>query len=113
VNSRDRVLSSLERRGYDRIPVKHEGTPEVNRELMSHFGVENYDELLKRLGDDFRYVQAELYCFRRKWTNASKDIVYKKMEVGRMKGERKQYKTNCSRRTHTSSEPRTLRRPPS
>jgi len=59
MNSRERVLNSLDRRGYDRIPVKHEGTPEVNLELMSHFGVENHDELLDRLGDDFRYIQAE------------------------------------------------------
>ena len=58
MNSRDRVLSSLGHRGYDRIPVKHEGTPEVNRELMGHFGVETHNELLERLGDDFRYIQA-------------------------------------------------------
>jgi hypothetical protein len=31
MNSRERVLSAFERRSYDRIPVKHEGTPEVNR----------------------------------------------------------------------------------
>ena len=34
MNSRQRVLSACDRRGYDRIPVKHEGTPEVNRMLM-------------------------------------------------------------------------------
>lgn len=30
MTSRERVLSCLARTGYDRIPVKHEGTPEVN-----------------------------------------------------------------------------------
>lgn len=33
MNSRERVLASLERTGYDRIPIKHEGTPEVNQKL--------------------------------------------------------------------------------
>ncbi|NLE44862.1 MAG: hypothetical protein GX620_09090 [Chloroflexi bacterium] len=58
MDSRERVLAAFERRGYDRIPVKHEGTPEVNRQLMDYFGVNGHDALLERLGDDFRYVQA-------------------------------------------------------
>ena len=43
MNLRERVLSAFERTGYDRIPVKHEGTPEVNREIMDHFGLKNID----------------------------------------------------------------------
>ena len=58
---RDRVLSALGRSGYDRIPVKHEGTPEVNQMLMSHFGLSNMEQLLRVLGDDFRYVEP-VYC---------------------------------------------------
>jgi uroporphyrinogen decarboxylase len=61
MNSRQRVLSAFERRGYDRIPVKHEGTPEVNRMLMEHFGLSNTEQLLRVLGDDFRYVEP-VYC---------------------------------------------------
>jgi uroporphyrinogen decarboxylase len=61
MNSRERVLSAFHRRGYDRIPVKHEGTPEVNRMLMEHFGLSNLEQLLRVLGDDFRYV-APVYC---------------------------------------------------
>ena len=38
MNSRERVLSCLRREGYDRIPVKHEGTPEVNRMILDHYG---------------------------------------------------------------------------
>ena len=34
MNSRQRVLNAFEHHGYDRIPVKHEGTPEVNQYLM-------------------------------------------------------------------------------
>lgn len=55
------MLSSYERRGYDRIPVKHEATPEVNRDLMQHFGLSNMEQLLRVLGDDFRYVEP-VYC---------------------------------------------------
>ncbi len=53
---RERVLASLARQGYDRIPVKHEGTPEVNRALIAHLGLLNLEQLLRALGDDFRYV---------------------------------------------------------
>jgi uroporphyrinogen decarboxylase len=58
MKSRERVLSAFARKGYDRIPVKHEGTPEVNRMVIDHFGLRNMDQLLKVLGDDFRYVEA-------------------------------------------------------
>ena len=37
MNHRERVLSSIAKQGYGRIPVKHEGTPEVNHELMAYF----------------------------------------------------------------------------
>ncbi|MFB3906703.1 MAG: uroporphyrinogen decarboxylase family protein [Acidobacteriota bacterium] len=57
MNSRERVLNTCERKGYDRIPVKHEGTPEINREIKDHFGLKNDDQMLLVLGDDFRYVE--------------------------------------------------------
>jgi uroporphyrinogen decarboxylase len=60
-SARERVLNCLERKGCDRIPVKHEGTPEVNAALMKHFGLSNQEQLLRVLGDDFRYVQPR-YC---------------------------------------------------
>jgi len=61
MNSRERVISSVNRTGYDRIPVKHEGTPEINRLIMDHFGLNNMDQLLCVVGDDFRYVEP-VYC---------------------------------------------------
>jgi uroporphyrinogen decarboxylase len=61
MNSRQRVLGAFGRRGYDRIPVKHEATPEVNRLLMEHFGLSNLEQLLRIVGDDFRYVEP-VYC---------------------------------------------------
>ncbi len=59
MTSRERVLNSLARKGYDRIPIKHEGTPEVNHALMAHFGLMNMEQLLRVVGDDFRYVSAD------------------------------------------------------
>jgi uroporphyrinogen decarboxylase len=56
MTSRERVLSACRRTGYDRIPIKHEGTPEVNQQLKDHFGLKNDEQLLRVLGDDFRYV---------------------------------------------------------
>jgi len=61
MNPRQRVLSAAERRGYDRIPIKHEGTPEVNRMIMDHYGLKNMEQLLLVVGDDFRYVEP-VYC---------------------------------------------------
>ncbi len=56
MNSRERFNAAMKKKGYDRIPVKHEGTPEVNRALMDHFGLSNMEQLLRVVGDDFRYV---------------------------------------------------------
>lgn len=58
---KERVLGALARKGYDRIPVKHEGTPEINQQLMNYFGVPDHESLLEKVGDDFRYVQP-IYC---------------------------------------------------
>ena len=57
MTSRERVLRALARSGYDRLPIKHEGTPEVNDALMGRFGLTNMEQLLRVVGDDFRYVQ--------------------------------------------------------
>lgn len=57
MNSRERVFGAFNRTGYDRIPVKHEGTPEINHLIMSHYGLSNMNQLLKVVGDDFRYVE--------------------------------------------------------
>jgi len=61
MNARERMLSAIERRGFDRIPVHHEGTPEVNALLRAHFGVKDDLALAEVLGDDWRYVEPS-YC---------------------------------------------------
>ncbi|MFA6174214.1 MAG: hypothetical protein WC701_11110, partial [Kiritimatiellales bacterium] len=57
MTSRERVMGAVNRTGYDRIPVKHEGTPEIDRMLMDYFGLTNHEQLLRVLGSDFRYVE--------------------------------------------------------
>ena len=57
MNSRERIFSAFEKKGYDRIPVKHEGTPEINKMIMDHFGLFNMEQLLMVVGDDFRYIE--------------------------------------------------------
>jgi uroporphyrinogen decarboxylase len=59
MTSRKRVLSACNRKGYDRIPIKHEGTPEINQMIKDHFGLKNDEQMLTVLGDDFRYVEPE------------------------------------------------------
>ena len=59
MQSRERVLSCCERKGFDRIPVKHEGTPEINAAIKAYFGLKNDEQMLVVLGDDFRYVEPE------------------------------------------------------
>ena len=57
MNHRERVLSALNREGFDRIPVRHEAEPAVNTQLMAFFGVSEQSSLLDCLGDDLRSVQ--------------------------------------------------------
>ena len=59
MTSRQRVLDACNRKGYDRIPIKHEGTPEINQIIRDHFGLKNDEQMLIVLGDDFRYVEPE------------------------------------------------------
>jgi uroporphyrinogen decarboxylase len=50
-------MGAVNRTGTDRIPVKHEGTPEIDAMLMAYFGLTNHEQLLRVLGSDFRYVE--------------------------------------------------------
>lgn len=59
MNSRERVLSCLAREGCDRLPVKHVAVAPINDMLMTRLGAASGDELLDRLGDDFRWIESE------------------------------------------------------
>lgn len=54
MNSRERVLGAFNRTGYDRIPVRHEGTPEINQMIMDHYRLSNMEQLLRVVENDFR-----------------------------------------------------------
>lgn len=56
MTSRERVISTCQRKGYDRIPIKHEGTPEINQLIKDYFGLKNDEQMLLVLGDDFRFI---------------------------------------------------------
>ena len=69
LNSRQRFLNTVNKKGYDRIPVKHYGEPVVNEDLAKYFNLPDLNEksnianpfnvrldLLEKIGDDFRYV---------------------------------------------------------
>lgn len=57
MTSRERVLSCCDRKGFDRIPIKHRGTPEINQLIKDHYNIENDEQLEIVLGDDFRTVE--------------------------------------------------------
>ena len=56
MTSRKRVLGSVTRSGFDRIPVKYDAAEEIDRALMGKLSLSDRESLLVRLGDDFRYV---------------------------------------------------------
>jgi uroporphyrinogen decarboxylase len=57
MNSKERFYATLAYQTPDRFPTKHYGTPEINRALMDHFGLTTHEELLCKVGDDFRHVE--------------------------------------------------------
>ena len=59
MTSKERVIAVLEHRRPDRVPLNYYGTPETDRKLMEHLGIETRDELLRRLGTDMRYIGPE------------------------------------------------------
>ncbi len=74
MNHKQRVLSALERKGYDRIPVKHYAIPETNEKLTDYLGIKDCtlpstgaceidvaEELFTTIGEDFRYIIPS-YC---------------------------------------------------
>ena len=52
----ERVMAALGRRPMDRVPMRLNARREVLDSLMAHLGLDSNEELLGRLGIDFRYV---------------------------------------------------------
>lgn len=57
MTSRERVIGCCERRGFDRIPIKHRGTPEVNQLIKDYYDLEIDEQMEIVLGDDFKTVE--------------------------------------------------------
>ena len=60
---RERVLACIDRKPFDRIPIRHLAEDEINERLYDYFNIPrgSYDELLDAVGDDFRSI-APVYC---------------------------------------------------
>lgn len=57
MTSRQRVLTALQHRQPDRVPVNYYATRELEEKLKAHLHVATHDALLDRLGVDLRYVR--------------------------------------------------------
>ncbi len=56
MNSKERVLRSLNYEGYDRMPTFYKATPEVTNNLIEFFNITEYSNLECVLGVDFKHV---------------------------------------------------------
>ena len=61
MNSRERVQLALSHQQPDRVPIDYWATAETNQRLLEHFGLTSQEELLQRLGVDFRYIEGPRY----------------------------------------------------
>ena len=57
MTSRERVLAAIARQVPDRTPADYKAEPEVNRYMMEHLKVDDYEELLRRLQIDIRRLE--------------------------------------------------------
>jgi uroporphyrinogen decarboxylase len=58
---RERVMTTLEHREPDRVPVDYWAVSEVTERLKRHFGLQDDEGLLRHLGVDLRYVRGPSY----------------------------------------------------
>jgi uroporphyrinogen decarboxylase len=59
VTSRERVLSCLARKGYDRLPVRYHAVAPVHEQVRERLGLVSGDEVEAALGVDFRWIDSE------------------------------------------------------
>jgi len=61
VKSKERVKRAINRKGVDRLPIRHQAVPEINKQLCSYFKFSTIEELYQKIGHDFRFIEPE-YC---------------------------------------------------
>ncbi len=61
MDSRERVALALNHEEPDRVPIDYWGTSEITAMLLARYGYASKEELLRRFGVDFRYVEGPTY----------------------------------------------------
>ncbi|MHB1483171.1 MAG: uroporphyrinogen decarboxylase family protein [Saccharofermentanales bacterium] len=61
MNSKQRVNITLSHKEPDRVPVDYWADPIVTKKLMDRIGCADKDELLKKLGIDFRFIEGSIF----------------------------------------------------
>ncbi|MHB9025856.1 MAG: uroporphyrinogen decarboxylase family protein [Armatimonadota bacterium] len=61
-SARERVQTALAHREPDRVPIDFWATAEVKRTLKGHLGIDDDEQLLRRLGVDFRVIGGPVYA---------------------------------------------------
>jgi uroporphyrinogen decarboxylase len=56
MNSKERVMATIERKPLDRLPIQTYLTPEIQQKLLDHFGFTDPMQLFVKFGVDFRTV---------------------------------------------------------
>ena len=56
MQSRERVLAAIQHEPIDRVPMRYNARAEVTAKLKAHFGFDTDEQLMRRLGIDFRFV---------------------------------------------------------
>jgi len=56
MTSKERVLAACRRQKTDRVPINYQARPSLTDRLMDDLGLDDYEELLRRLHVDFRWL---------------------------------------------------------
>lgn len=57
LTSRERVLSALARKGYDRLPVQYSAVPPVHEQVRERLGIKDSKDVAAALGVDLRLIE--------------------------------------------------------
>ena len=57
----NRIMNSVQRRRTDRLPIDYIATPEFNTNLKKHWGIDDNETLLRKVGSDIRRVSARFW----------------------------------------------------
>lgn len=57
MTSHERVVAALDRKAFDRLPIKHLAVREIDDKLKDYLGVRGENDLLDALGHDFREIR--------------------------------------------------------